>query len=246
MALRAVHRMASSTAKSGLCTFMDAFTGTRCPPSIAVSCRPPWSGVRRLAVVSSAQQDNVSENSDVSQTQMQKQNEGSRPPVSRRSTGLRRGDSLRDLASSFFDIWDPFVGDRSLRQMLNTVERLFADPIFGSPSPATALDLRTPWDVKEDDDAYKLRFDMPGLSKEEVKVSVEDGDLVIKGEHNAEEQKEENWSSRSYGSYNTRMALPENALFENIKAELKNGVLYVVVPKSKEDPQKKVIDINVQ
>lgn len=67
------------------------------------------------------------------------------------------------------DIWDPFVGDRSLRQMLNTVERLFADPIFGSPSPATALDLRTPWDVKEDDDAYKLRFDMPGLSKEEVR-----------------------------------------------------------------------------
>jgi len=167
-------------------------------------------------------------------------------PASRRSKGLRRAPA-KDLTSSFLDIWDPFVGSRSLKQMLNTVDRIFDDPLFGSPAPATvALDFRTPWDVKEDDDAFRLRFDMPGLSKDEVKVSVEDGDLVIKGEHKAEGQNEDSWSSRSYGSYNTRMTLPENAKVDEIKAELKNGVLHVVVPKSKEEPKKNVIDINVE
>lgn len=80
----------------------------------------------------------------------------------------------------------------------------------------------------------------------QVKVLVEDGDFVIKGEYNVEEQKEENWFFCSYGSYNMCMVLFENVLFENIKVEFKNGVLYVVVFKFKEDFQKKVIDINVQ
>ena len=69
---------------------------------------------------------------------------------------------------------------------------------------------------------------------------------MIKGVHKTEEQKEDSWSSRSYGSYNTRMTLPENCKFEEVKAELKNGVLHVVVPKSKEGPKKNVIDINIE
>lgn len=69
------------------------------------------------------------------------------------------------------DIWDPFMGNRSLKQMLNTVDRLFDDHFFSlpsAPSTATVRDFRTPWDVKEDDDAFRLRFDMPGLTKDEV------------------------------------------------------------------------------
>lgn len=79
-----------------------------------------------------------------------------------------------------------------------------------------------------------------------MKVSIEDGDLVIKGEHKAEDQKEDSWSSRSYGSYLTRMTLPDNAKVEEVKAELKNGVLHVVVPKSKEAPKNNVVDIKVE
>lgn len=132
--------------------------------------------------------------------------------------------------------------------MMNTIERLFDDPLAGLPPASIAMDFRTPWDVKEDDDAFRLRFDMPGLGKDEVKVFVEEGDLVIKGEHQDQKNsdKEESASFRSYGSYYTRMKLPENAKPEEVKAELKNGVLQVVVPKSKEAPKKSVIDINVE
>jgi len=78
-----------------------------------------------------------------------------------------------------------------------------------------------------------------------VKVTVEDGDLVIKAEHKKEEQSENSWTSRSAGSYRTRMTLPDNVNLDEVKAEIKNGVLEVEMPKYKEAPKKKVIDINV-
>lgn len=78
---------------------------------------------------------------------------------------------------------------------------------------------------------------------------VENGDLAIKGEHKDEKAKKEDsedqWESRSYGSYSTRIQLPENANKDQIKAELKNGVLLVSVPKLTE-PRKTVIDIPIE
>lgn len=75
-------------------------------------------------------------------------------------------------------------------------------------------------------------------------MTVEDGDLVIKGEHKKEGE-ENNWRTRSSSVYSTRMTLPDNVKIEEVKAEVKNGVLEVVLPKSKEEPKKNVIDINV-
>ena len=72
---------------------------------------------------------------------------------------------------------------------------------------------------------------------------MEDGELVIKGEYNAEDKSDDYWSSRSY---DTRLALPEHVKVEDVKAELKNGVLRVVMPKSKEDPEKNTISIEIQ
>ena len=75
---------------------------------------------------------------------------------------------------------------------------------------------------------------------------MEDGDLVIKGEHKEDhkEDKEERPAART--SYYTRMKLPEDVKTEEMKAELKNGVLQLVVPKSKEAPKKNVIEIKLE
>lgn len=84
---------------------------------------------------------------------------------------------------------------------------------------------------------------MPGLGKDEVKVSVEDDILVIKGEHKKEETQDD-WTNRRYSSYNTSLQLPDNCDKDNIKAELKNGVLFISIPKTK--VERKVIDVDIQ
>ncbi|KAK6773559.1 hypothetical protein RDI58_028797 [Solanum bulbocastanum] len=68
---------------------------------------------------------------------------------------------------------------------------------------------------KEDDKNYKIRYEVPGLGKEDVKIMFEDGILTIKGEHKEEKEEEgsddEFWSSRGYGYYNNSIVLPEDA-----------------------------------
>lgn len=94
--------------------------------------------------------------------------------------------------------------------------------------------------VKEDDESYKFRFAVPGMSKEDIKITVVDRHLTITGEHKEEEEgsdeddEKDRWSFQRYGYYNTSLLLPDDAKVEDIKAEVKHGVLYVTVPRSGE------------
>lgn len=142
--------------------------------------------------------------------------------------------------------------------MMDTMERVLEDPFaYSSTSfPASSIDEfggnyrrgRIPWEIKEEQSVYKMRFDIPGMTKNDVKVWVEENMLVIKAEKLPKEAKEgeaeEEWSAKSYGRYNSRIALPEHIDLGKIKAEVKDGVLYVTIPKA--SPSIKVVDINVQ
>lgn len=112
---------------------------------------------------------------------------------------------------------------------------------------------RTPWEIKEGETEYKMRFDMPGMTKEDVKVWVEEKMLVVKAQKEPRKKGdqevdfnggEEEWSAKSYGRYSCRIALPENIQFENIRAEVRDGVLYITIPKA--TAGSKILDINVQ
>ncbi|KAM7274148.1 hypothetical protein ACFE04_028812 [Oxalis oulophora] len=98
---------------------------------------------------------------------------------------------------------------------------------------------------KEDKNALYLRMDMPGFGKEHVKVSVEQNTLVIKGEGEKESGDEEVAQARKVSS---RIKLLSTNVYQldEIKAEMKNGVLKVVVPKVKKDQLKNVREINVE
>ncbi|CAL0325953.1 unnamed protein product [Lupinus luteus] len=112
----------------------------------------------------------------------------------------------------------------------------------------------TPWSlngrIKEKVDHYKLSYNMPGISKDDVKITIDDGLLRIKGEHKEEnEEKDDNdgdeyWSSSSYGYYNTSIVLPNDAKVDEIKAQLKDGVLIVTIPRS-EKPKNDVKEVIV-
>ena len=136
---------------------------------------------------------------------------------------------------------------------METMERMMEDPLAysggrRSESGSGYRRGRTPWEIKEGEGEYKLRFDMPGMTKDDVKVWVEDKMLVIKAEKangigENEGEDEGTWPAKSYGRYNSRVVLPENVQFEKIQAEVKDGVLYITIPKASDNP--KILDINV-
>lgn len=92
-------------------------------------------------------------------------------------------------------------------------------------------------DVFERGEHLIVKAELPGIKKEDVEVSLEDGDLVIRGEHKAEaEVKEEDYyrMERSYGSFYRRLPLPFEVTAEKIEANLADGVLEVRIPKPAE------------
>ncbi|KAJ0971172.1 hypothetical protein J5N97_019131 [Dioscorea zingiberensis] len=169
------------------------------------------------------------------------------------NTAVDRRPRRTALDISPFGLVDPMSPMRTMRQMMETVDRLFEEAMTfpWSVGMNGNREIRMPWDVTEDEKEVKMRFDMPGLSKDEINVSVEDDVLVITGKHKQqgggegtgkEGEKESWWRSRS--SYDMRLVLPYECDKEKVKAELKNGVLLVTVPKNK--VERKVIDVEVQ
>ncbi|GAB2224541.1 hypothetical protein Drorol1_Dr00005303 [Drosera rotundifolia] len=149
-----------------------------------------------------------------------------------------------DLPSVFSDAFDPFSPPRSISQLMNLMDQLTQAPFstLGLSNATPFNNIRRGWDVKEDESALHLQMDMPGLSKEDVKVYVEENTLIIKGEGGKQGEEEE-----SRRRYSTRIELTPNLYkVDEIKAEMKNGVLKVVVPKAKEEERKDVFQVNVE
>ncbi|KAL2529752.1 17.6 kDa class I heat shock protein 3 [Forsythia ovata] len=104
-------------------------------------------------------------------------------------------------------------------------------------------------DWKETPESHVFKADLPGLKKEEVKVEVEDGNILqISGERSREkEEKNDTWHrmERSFGRFLRRFRLPDNAKMDQIKASMENGVLTVTVPKEEvKKPDVKAIEIS--
>ncbi|KAF9600535.1 hypothetical protein IFM89_009984 [Coptis chinensis] len=133
------------------------------------------------------------------------------------------------------DVFDPISEPRSIAQVFSMLNK--------KPSPSVSRG-RKNWTIKEDDEALNLKIDMPGLGKEDVKVSVEDDILIIKGE---EPKEAEGDNVRAANMYSLKFVTPSELYkVDQIKAEMQNGVLMVIVPKVKyEETRKNVVQVNV-
>ncbi|KAJ4832310.1 hypothetical protein Tsubulata_026978 [Turnera subulata] len=146
----------------------------------------------------------------------------------------RRGSSDRG-------VFDPFAPASSLSQVLNLMDQFMDNPFSATARRGGAAGSRRGIDVKEDENGVYVRMDMPGLGREDVKITVEQNTLVIRGEGPKEESGEEEGGGRRYSS---RLDLPPNVFkLDEIKAEMKNGVLKLVVPKVEE--KKDVIELHI-
>ncbi|CUQ67296.1 Hsp20/alpha crystallin family protein [Candidatus Nitrospira inopinata] len=143
--------------------------------------------------------------------------------------------------------WDPF---RELEDMSERLNRVFARPSVRATSTKehlTVADWIPTVDISETDDEYLIKAELPEVKKEDVKVTVEDGVLTMHGERRQEkEEKGRKYHrvERSYGSFVRSFTLPESVDETGVKAEYKDGVLNLHLPKV-EKVKPKAIEVKV-
>lgn len=118
----------------------------------------------------------------------------------------------------------------------------FLSPLTGTEDVANRRWLPAV-DIRESEDALILSAELPGLSKEDVHIAVENNVLTLSGERRFEdEQKDESYHriERSYGAFSRSFTLPANVKTDKVEASFKDGVLSVTLPKTEEAKPRKI------
>jgi HSP20 family protein len=139
--------------------------------------------------------------------------------------------------------WDPF---REMARMQNEINRLFDDRAIRQEDLTAGF--WPPVDVYQDHEQIVLTCELPGMDAKEVDLQVENGVLTIRGERKLErEDKKDNYVrvERWYGTFNRAFTLPTTVDADKVKAEFKNGVLRVTLPR-KEETKPKQIKVKVE
>lgn len=137
--------------------------------------------------------------------------------------------------------WHPF---REMDDFFRTYNRAL------SQNRVNDGELNTNWspsvDITENDTEFLIKAELPEVKKEDIDVNVNNGVVTLSGERKSENRDEkEHRIERFYGSFSRSFSLPENVREEDIKAESKEGMLYLHLPKSEaEKPRKIEVDVS--
>lgn len=121
------------------------------------------------------------------------------------------------------------------------IDNFFKDSVSGN----SVLKFLPKVDVAEDDKKYEIHLALPGLSKEDIKIELQDGKLTISGERkfaNNEDGKKYHTVETQYGAFQRSFYLPDKASSEGIDAAFNNGILTVLIPKD----EKKLARTSIQ
>jgi HSP20 family protein len=130
--------------------------------------------------------------------------------------------------------WEPFARFGNIPSVFNDLldenfDRTRAQPSTSRWYPAV--------DVLESKDSYLIRAELPGMKREDIKVEVKDGTLILSGERKSEkpaEGVEYRHVERVDAKFWRSFSLPETAKHDGIQATYKDGVLEILVPKAEE------------
>jgi HSP20 family protein len=136
--------------------------------------------------------------------------------------------------------WEPF------REMEDMFRRF--SPFFGNIRRLSAEGDWTPMaDFSETDQEYLIKAHLPDVKKEDIKVTVEEGVLTLSGERKQEKQTQgenEILTESFYGTFSRSFRLPEDCDGQGIRAESKDGVLRIHIPKNKTKSKPMSIEIH--
>ena len=133
--------------------------------------------------------------------------------------------------------WEPFG---MLREFEGELGNLMSSRLAAPLAPKT--------DIAETDKGFEIALEVPGIDSKDLSLEVRDGVLTVNGERNLEEKEEgKNFVTveRSYGRFSRAFRLPDGTDEKGIKADCKNGVLTVAVPKT-EAKQPRSLKIEVK
>lgn len=138
--------------------------------------------------------------------------------------------------------YNPFnadLEDTGIRLFQDSLSRLFSEPASRPWSPAV--------DIFETDNELVLKADLPEVDPKNVAIQLENGTLTLKGERKFEQNqngKGFHRIERSYGSFTRAFSLPDTVDGEKVKADYKNGVLTITLPK-KEVAKPRTINVEI-
>lgn len=127
------------------------------------------------------------------------------------------------------------MGLSPLQRQINRIFEQFDEELSGGSSELSGGSFAPAMDVREDDDAYIVHLEVPGISRDDIELTIHDNTLVIRG---SREQKQDKTGGqfrrveRSYGSFARALTLPRPVDVNRIEADLQDGVLEVRLPKS--------------
>jgi HSP20 family protein len=141
--------------------------------------------------------------------------------------------------------WEPF------RDVDDMFDRFVAETVRRWPGQGVAAQPAREWapaaDVSETDGEYIIKAELPEVRKEDVNFTVQDGVLTLTGERKQEMrevQEKVHRIERFYGAFARRFALPDNADEQGIKAESRDGVIVIHIPKQRViEPQPRQIQV---
>jgi HSP20 family protein len=135
-----------------------------------------------------------------------------------------------------------------LTDLRDEIDRLFESPLAEWTRTSNLLSGWTPaLDLYEDKDNLFVKVELPGMKREEIEVSLHEGSLSISGERKSEQKHEDAdvyRAERFFGRFQRTVTLPTAVAADRVKAQYKDGILSITLPKT-EEAKPKHIDVNV-
>lgn len=140
---------------------------------------------------------------------------------------------------------EPANVSTDILSMQREINKMFGD-FFRTDRDESSLlarDWKPAADFVEEDDAYVAKVELPGVRKDDVKITMQDNVLTIRGEKKEEKKGKEGGAhrvERFYGSFQRSFSLPASVNSNGIEAEYKEGILTITMPKAEESKPKQI------
>ncbi len=140
--------------------------------------------------------------------------------------------------------WNPYTEmDRLQDRMLRAMGLGSSAESADGNTQLSRADWAPAVDITEDEREYLIKAELPEIAKDDVKVTVDNGTLILRGERRLEKEEKNHKVhriERSYGTFQRSFALPDDTDSAAVSADFKEGVLYVHLPKSEEKKPKQI------